>query len=344
MKKVKVAFALALVLVVLVVVVWGDDLLGSATSATATPIATPTPVTNTYPALTMADVAPWIAKMGANGHPGHDVAGNTQCAYWLDPKFIAFGDDTGPNTSGVEQSGVFRFDLAAIARYKNLPEGAVFVIEASWATYKGVEYEQAFLITSERDTVDASGAAIFALPNPKSVDPFVALRQAHLLCRGYEDSIVDFRSGSPVVKYTARSVSALIAPTSASTAVAPATTKAPTATPAKVNPSVVDTGIDATYSFGTLTGTVDKAVCVELKGASGTLAVNLTKGGFATSGRVDASTDWLLAKSSGVGKYATSWSGWLICFDANADQAVASLIATDGNAKGNARVTWQPAK
>lgn len=298
-------------------------------------------MTTTYPALTMADVGPWIAKMGANGHPGHDTAGNLQCAYWMDPKFLIFADDTGPNTSGVEYSeGLFRFNLAAIADYKKLPADAVFVAEAAYAMYRGEEYAQSFLITTGRDIIGLGDAAIYALPNPASVEPFLALRQAHLICRGYEDSIVDFRSGAPVVTYTARDIisapSTTVAPTAApaSTPV-PGKTPAPTAVPAT-------TGINATYEFGALKGTADKAQCVELKGQSATLVIDIKAGGFATSGRVSEATDWLLARSAAAGKYTTSWTGWLLCFDANADQAAASLVATDGNAKGNSRVDWKP--
>jgi hypothetical protein len=306
----------------------------------------PTASTSTYPALTDTIVAPWIAKMGSGGHPGHDVVGNTQCAYWLDPKYLIFADDTGPDTSGVETAteGVFTFDLAGIARYKSVPADTVFVAEAAWASYKGAEYKQSFLITTDRDTIDLSGAAIFALPNPASVGPFIALRQAHITCRGYQDSIVDFRSGSPVVTFIAPSTDALASSSApAATAMPPAATAVPGVKP---SPTVLpaSSGVNATYSFGSLTGTANKAECVELKGANGMLNVDLKSGGIATSGRVDASTDWLLAKSSGVGKYATQWAGWLLCFDTSVDQAVASLIATDGNAENNKPITWQPAK
>lgn len=281
-------------------------------------------VTDTYPVLTMEIVQPLIDAMGDGGHAGHDVAGNEQCAYWLDSRYLPFADDSGPNTSGIEQTeGVFRFDLAGIARYKNLPPEAVFVIEAAWASYQGQTYEQFFVLTTGRDTIDVSGAAIFALP-PASVEPFLALRVAHLACRGYQDGVVDFRSGKAVV--TTPTPTKASPPASTSTSV-------PT-TPTLVPPSAV-----VSFSFAGLAGSVASGECVSLEGKSGQLTVTVSAGSaFATSGRESEATDWLIA--TGATSVTKAWTGWWICAGQTADAAASTLVANDPNAGGNTRVTW----
>lgn len=295
-----------------------------------------TTVTDTYPVLTWDIVKPWIERMGANGHPGHDTAGNEQCAYWLDPKYLPFADDVGPNTSGIEtaKEGVFEFDMAAIADYKKLPADYVFLTESAWAQYHDEARENVFIVTPGRDKILLSGGAIFAL-HPESVEPFLALRVAHIACRGYQNTVVDYRDDKLVVTTPV--------PVSPAPSATPMPGETPPAAPTATNPS--DTGINATYEFGTTAkGSVDKAHCVELKGGASALSVDLKSGGFAVSGRESEATDWQIAKSSGAGKYSSNWTGWLLCFDADPAKAEALLVQTDGNAKGNERVTWSPTK
>lgn len=297
------------------------------------------PVGSSYPELTMADVAPLIAKFGTGGNPSHDVAGNLQCAYWLSPKYLLFADDTGPNTSSVETAdGVFEFDLESIIRYKMAPTNSVFVIEAAWISYRGQEYESTFLITNDSGKVRVSGAAVFLLPNPRSVDPFVALRQEHLKCRGYQNQVVDDRDGKMIVSTpVAGNAKAPLSPVVTPASPAPVTVVPPTGggVPA----------ISAAYAFGSIGGSKSISGCIELGGVSKTLRVDLQSGGFATSGRVSDTTDWQIARSSGAGKYnIAAWAGWLLCFAKDAASADALLVSTDANAKNNQRVVWESTK
>lgn len=283
--------------------------------------------------LTMETVKPLIDKMGSGGHPGHDVGGNEQCAYWLDPKYLWFADNTGPDTSGTElrgATGVFRFVLDDILHYKSLSRETIFVIEGVAVSVNGVGYKQVFVVTPAPAYIDIQDGSIYAM-HPKSVEAFLALRTAHLKCRGYSDGLVDYRSGKSVITGVGSP-----APSNPDTATTPK--------PAQPEPAA-NAAISGTYRLGDGYSSTATAQCFNLNGAEGRLKIDLNKGSFAISGRQSDTSGWQIATGQVSGAYEVSkWKGWWICFDKSADEAVKALLAKDPNASGNTRVQWSSAK
>ena len=274
------------------------------------------------PVLTMQIVQPLIDAMGTGGHPGHETVGNEGCSYWLDPKYIRFGDDTGPNTSGIQVDGdtLFEFNLAGIADYKDAPTDFVFVAEAAYTEYRGGSWERVYLVTPGRDTLRLHDAALFLLPS-QSVDPFLALREAAQRCKNNAgNGVVDFRSGSAVV----------------TTPVPPA----PTATPEPPNPTTAPPVAEVSYTFAGQTGAVASGKCANLEGKSGQLVITVPAGlAFAISGRESEVTDWLIANGD-TSVTKSAWTGFWICAGQTPDTAAEALIANDPNAQNNQRVEW----